>query len=87
MSLIRPTTIPHDHAPASISPSSITLGYTPATSSIMSSNLILEPSSFSFSNNFSTAELFNTLSVFLSGRITSLVSNSVALIIASLTLS
>ena len=34
--LINPATIPHDHAPESMSPFCITFGYTPATSSAIS---------------------------------------------------
>ena len=60
ISLIKPATIPQDQAPESIAPSCITFGYTPATSSIISSILRSLPRFFSFLSNFSTAALFKT---------------------------
>ena len=53
----------------------------------MSSNFKSVPSAFSFSSRRSTAELFSTLSVLRSGRITRRVSSSLASIIACFTFS
>ena len=87
MSWTSPATMPQDQPPASKSPSCITLGYTPTNSSAMSLNSSLGPRALSFSNNFSTAALFKTLSVLRNGRIIKRVSSSLAATKACLTFS
>ena len=79
--------MPHDQAPASMVPSIMIFGYTPATSAAMSSNLRSAPISCSFTKRRSTASLVKTRSVLRSGRITKRVSNSEAARIACLTFS
>ena len=68
-------------------PSRMILGYTPATSSITSSNLMLAPKARSFSSRRLTASLFSTRSVLRKGRITRRVSSSLAATMACFTLS